>query len=134
MTRRRFVLDHQHRQRRVTTAREIWQADEIATLKSELRALRTEWAKDRAKTKHSASIRPKSATAESYGAFLDHVGAQFTRMIDKGREYFGSCPSCGNVKLACIDPLIELERLVYSNGEMDDLIFAPSLGAGAYNP
>lgn len=121
--------DHRHRTRRVTTLREIRQADEIAALKAELRALRAVMAKDHAKPA-PRMLKPKPATQASYGAFLDHVGVQFTRMINKGREYFDSCPTCGNVKLPCIDPLIELERLEFNNGEMDALIFPPALAGG----
>ncbi|MGJ8559717.1 MAG: hypothetical protein ACSHX3_05735 [Litorimonas sp.] len=125
MTRRRYIPDHQNRQRRITTAREIRQADEIAALKSELRALR----RDRASPPRVTPLRRKP-TADSYGAFLDHIGAQLTRLIDKGRTYFDSCPTCGNVNLPCMDPLIELERMEYQAGELDQLIFAPELGAG----
>lgn len=119
--------DHRHRTRRVTTMREIRQADQIAALKAELRAV---MAKDHAKPRPSRPLTPKPATQASYGTFLDHVGDQFTRMVNKGRDYFGSCPTCGNVKLPGIDPLIELERLEFNSGEMDELIFPPaSVGA-----
>jgi hypothetical protein len=134
LPRRSHNRDGQHRQRRVTTAREIRQMDDIAALKSEVRALRTELAKARRPTTQKPRQTSSPATAERYGAFLDQIGGQFTRLINKGREYFDSCPTCGNVKLPCIDPLIELERLEYNNGEMDTLIFSPSLGGGAYRP
>jgi hypothetical protein len=123
--------DHRHRTRRVTTEREIRQAEEIAALKAELRAIRAVMAKDHAKPMPSRLSTPKPATQASYGAFLDHVGEKFTQMINKGREYFDSCPTCGNVKLPCIDPLIELERLEFNNGEMDALIFSPALAGGS---
>ena len=113
---------HRHRTRRLTTEREIRQAEEIAALKAELRAI---WA---VMTKDHAT--PKPATQASYGAFLDHVGEKFTQMINKDRAYFDSCPACGNVKLPCINPLIELERLEFNNGEMDALIFSPALAGG----
>lgn len=92
--------------------------------------MRAVMAKDHATPKPARILKPKAATQASYGAFLDHVGVQFTRMINKGREYFDSCPAYGNVKLPCIDPLIELERLEFNAGEMDALIFPPALAGG----
>lgn len=128
------LLDQRSRARRAVTPLELRQAAEITALKRDLRALRSELAKTQRPSPIKRAVRHKTAPTDNYGAFLDHIGVQFTRLINKGREYFGSCPSCGNVKLPCIDPLIELERLEYSAGDMDDLIFPPALGAGTPSP
>jgi len=118
--------DHKRRRRQITTPREIRQADQITGLKAEVRALRNELAL----INRPPPIKRTPTHAQNYHRLLDHMEVQFTRLINKGREYFGSCPHCGNVKLPCVDPLIELERIDYAAGEMDALIFAPSLGAG----
>lgn len=131
MPRSHPLLDQRNRARRGATPLELRQAAEIAALKLDLRTLRSELTKAQRPSSTARTQTPKAATADSYGAFLDHIGVQFTRLIDKGREYFDSCPACGNVKLPCIDPLIELERLEYNEGEMEALIFPPALAGSA---
>lgn len=131
MPRSHPLLDQRNRARRGATLLELRQAADITALKLDLRALRAELVKARRPARTLQKQTTKATSADNYGAFLDHIGVQFTRLIDKGREYFDSCPSCGNVKLPCIDPLIELERLEYNQGEMDELIFPPALAGGS---
>lgn len=126
MTRQTQNKDHKRRPRKITTPREIRQADQIIGLKAELRAVRTELAHINRPPPIERTVNHK----KNYNRLLDHINTQFTRLTNKGREYFGSCPHCGNVKLPCVDPLIELERLDYAAGEMEALIFSPRLGTG----
>lgn len=125
MPRRTALTDHRQRPRRVATRLEIRQRDTIDHLRTELRVARAELA---AVLRPTGSVAP-SHNAESYTRFLDQMGRRIDRLIDKGRTYHGTCTACGNIALPCIAPLIEMERMDYENGDCDELIFPPFLGA-----